>query len=85
MKQAVCGIAVLFLLSSGALAADTASAQVDSEEADQNLWTYGYSEAAENHTSVTGVPAAAASGFRGQGYGAACVLPPSENLCHEED
>ena len=66
-------------------AEDALSAQANPKESDLNLWTYGYTVPAGNNASVTSVPAAAAHGFRGQGYGAACVLVPPANLCHEED
>jgi hypothetical protein len=66
-------------------AEDTASAQADPEESDLKLWTYGYTVPAGNNAAVTGVPSAAANGFRGQGYGAACVLVPPANQCHDED
>ena len=65
----------------------TASAQTDSEEEeDLNLLNYGYTvPSGHGFTAVTGVPAAAASGFRGQGYGAACVRPPPATQCHPDE
>jgi hypothetical protein len=66
-------------------AEDAPSVQADPEESNLKLWTYGYTVPAGNFASVTSVPAASANGFRGQGLGAACVLVPPANRCHEED
>jgi hypothetical protein len=64
---------ILYVVAALALIPSAALADPMLDEGELELWAFGYSVPAGNHTFVNTVPEQANHGFKGNGWGSACL------------